>query len=128
MRAILDSHVLLWWLADSGRLSDRARTIVARGDNELFWSAASTWELAIKIGLGKLRLDGTLSEFLGSALREQSIRVLPIQHSHALRVESLPPHHRDPFDRMLVAQAQVERLAIVSADPRLAAYEVDRIW
>jgi PIN domain nuclease of toxin-antitoxin system len=119
MSLLLDTHALLWWLAGapldeeaSARLSDPAELVVV--------SAASIWEAAVKLALGKL----TVPEALGQAVREEGFEPLPITFEHAERAAGLPPHHRDPFDRMLVAQAQLEDLTVVTRDSAFAAYEV----
>ena len=128
MRALLDTHVLLWWLVDDERLGDRARDLLADRSSEVFFSAASSWELAIKIGLGRLTLPDPPRAFIPRVLREQSIRPLEITHAHALEVAELPHHHNDPFDRMLIAQSRLEKLPLVSADPRLSEYGAEIIW
>lgn len=121
---LLDTHAYLWWLQDSPRLSPRARQVLG-SDAPLYWSAASTWECAIKIALGRLRLpDRTTLRALSERLTEDAIHVLPIQQHHAVAVESLPRHHRDPFDRMLIAQARTERMTILTADATLSRYDV----
>ena len=128
MKALLDTHAFLWWAVDSSRLSVHARRIIADGGNTLFFSAASGWELAIKVQLGKLKLPDRLERFVPSRMNRYSFQVLPIQLSHALRAGSLPPLHRDPFDRMLVSQSQIDDLPILTADPLIRQYEVDVIW
>ena len=128
MRALIDTHVLLWWLTDDERLSDTARRSFTKGRSTLLWSAASSWELAVKISLGKLSLPAPLRTYLPRKLREQGITPLSIEHSHAFKVAELPRHHRDPFDRMLVAQALVEKVPIISVDARLGEYEVRIVW
>ena len=128
MKALLDTHALLWWLIDSDQLSDRARGSIANSRTELHWSAASSWELAIKAGLGRLTLPEPPRSLIPRVLQEQAIHPLEITHAHALAVADLPRHHRDPFDRLLVAQAQLEKLAIVSADPIFAKYGTELIW
>lgn len=128
MRALIDTHVLLWWATDSGRLSQIARDTISEVENQILWSTASTWELAIKASLNRITIPGSLDDFLASLLREQAISVLPIQQSHALRVALLPPIHRDPFDRMLVAQAAAEDIPLITADRQLSDYEVSTIW
>ena len=128
MRALLDTHVFLWWVTDDAHLSSRARAIIADGDNEVFLSAASGWEMAIKTRLGKLHLPDNPASFVFEQLRINAIEPLAIQMTHALRVYSLPGHHRDPFDRILVAQAQVERMPIITADPQVAQYDVEIVW
>ncbi len=128
MRLLLDTHALLFWLLDSARLSDRARAAFRDAENELLWSAASSWEVSIKYALGRIELAKAPGEFFPELLRRQRIGSLPIEHEHAFRVTALPPHHRDPFDRLLVAQAQVERIPILSRDPAFQDYDVDVIW
>ncbi len=124
-RALLDTHVLLWWLHDASRLSAATRALFADPQNELLWSAASTWEMAVKVQLGKVRLGGTVHEFVVRAIAEQSLTALPVHHAHAARVPELSPLHRDPFDRLLVAQAAVEQVPLVTGDAQLAAYGIE---
>lgn len=128
MKVLLDTHAFLWWIADDPQLSTRARQIMEAADTKPFLSAASGWEIAIKSRLGKLKLPADLEEFIAEQLRINAIQVLPIQMSHALHVITLPDHHRDPFDRMLVAQSQLERLPILTGDPQIAQYVVTTIW
>ena len=128
MRALLDTHTFLWWITDDVRLSSRARAVIANGDNELFLSAASGWEMAIKTRLGKLHLPDNPASFVFKQLRMNAIEPLAVQMTHALRVYSLPGHHRDLFDRILVAQAQVERMPIITADPQVVQYDVQILW
>ena len=110
------------------RLSPSARHLVQTGSTDLLLSAASAWEIAIKYALGKLRLPARPSDYVPSRLQQTRTAALPITHDHALRSGELPPHHRDPFDRLLIAQAQVERLPFLTADRHLAAYDVEVIW
>ena len=119
MRLLLDTHVLLWWLTDA-KLSPRAREALADPENKLFVSAATTWELVIKAGLGRL----TLPEALTEVLAEQDLLPLPVTIAHSLAVRDLPPLHRDPFDRLLVAQAGYEGLTLVTRDEQVMAYDV----
>ncbi len=128
MRVLLDTHTLLWWIAEDARLSHKACDVMADGRNVLLVSAASGWEIAIKVGLGRIELPRPIAAFLSEQLRQNQMDVLPVQMSHALRVQELPPLHRDPFDRMLVAQAQLERLPILTADPSIARYDVEVVW
>jgi PIN domain nuclease of toxin-antitoxin system len=116
---LLDSHVALWWLADEA-LTEAASAAIADPSRSVLVSIATAWELAIKQGLGKLRIDDDYLELLV----ERGIDLLPIEPRHTRAVRDLPHHHRDPFDRMLVAQAQVERLTLVTRDTRLAQYDV----
>lgn len=128
MRYILDTHTFLWWITDLDLLSEHARHVIQDGDNTLYLSAASGWEIAIKARLGRLHLPGEPEKVIPEQMSLNAIRSLPIQMGHALRVHALPDHHRDPFDRMLVAQSQVEELPILTADPQIAQYEVEVIW
>ena len=128
MKVLLDTHTFLWWIADSPRLSARAREVIRDSNNELVFSAASGWEIAIKAQLGRLQLPDNLEQFIVEQLSLNTILVLPIQLRHALHVYTLPQHHRDPFDRMLVAQSQVENLPVLTTDPQIAQYEVKTIW
>jgi PIN domain nuclease of toxin-antitoxin system len=122
-RLILDTHVFLWWRIDSARLTAEARTAIATAD-VVFVSAASAWEAAIKAALGKLRLDDSFEKGVESSGFEK----LPIQFAHAEGAGALPPHHRDPFDRMIIAQALIEDLTIVTHDRRLESYEARFLW
>ena len=128
MNALLDTHVLLWWMADDARLSKRARDLIGDRGVRLLWSAASSWELAIRVSLGKLRLPEPVESYVGRRLAQQDIHVLSVTHAHAAAVESLPPHHRDPFDRMLIAQAIQEKLVLVTSDPLVRSYDVQVAW
>jgi PIN domain nuclease of toxin-antitoxin system len=127
MRVLIDTHVLLWWLRDDHALSPKARRTIAKGTNEVLVSAACGWEMAIKSKSGKLDAEELL-ERLEVALMEEGFLVLPISLDHALRAGSLVLHHKDPFDRMLVAQAQAENLPILSNDAVFGRYGVHRIW
>ena len=118
MRILLDTHLLLWWLEGSPSLPAQARDMVAAPDNTIFVSAVSLWEIWLKQSLGKLRLPADFSERLAA----EAFESLPLLGSHARQVALLPWCHRDPFDRMLVAQAQVENLLLLTGDKALAAY------
>ena len=128
MNVLLDTHAFLWWITDHAELSPRAREVIRDGDNTLFLSAASGWEIAIKAKLDRLRLPGNLELFVIEHMSLNAITSLPIHLSHALHVYTLPDHHRDPFDRMLIAQSQLEKLPIVTKDPQIARYPVEVIW
>ena len=125
---LLDTHAFLWWIGDDRRLSGRAREIFADAGNELLLSVVSGWEIAIKQHLGMLRVSGDLDAYLSAQLRDNAIRVLPIYLSHAVRVADLPDHHQDPFDRLLVAQAEVEGVPLVSTDPEISRYQIEVVW
>jgi PIN domain nuclease of toxin-antitoxin system len=128
MRYLLDTHTFLWWIVDSDLLSERVRDIMSDGANTLYLSAASGWEIVIKADLGRLQLPDEPGKVIPEQMSLNTMVALPIQMSHALHVHSLPKHHRDPFDRMLVAQSQVEELPILTSDPQIAKYEVDVVW
>lgn len=124
MILLLDAHAVLWWLADDPTLAEPAKRSIADPSNDVLVSAATVWEIEIKRALGKVQApDGLLS-----ALEAAGFDVLPITGADAERAASLPPHHRDPFDRMLAAQALVEGLSLVSSDPVFRGYGVKRIW
>ncbi len=128
MRLLIDTHVFLWWIGDDPRLSKKARRIISEGDNQLYLSAASGWEIAIKAKLGKLQIDGDATTFIIEHMHLNSIDQLPVSISHALHVSTLEDLHRDPFDRLLVAQARLERMPILTADHYIAAYPVETVW
>ena len=128
MKALLDTHTFLWWIANDPQLSQRARQVVEDGATELFLSVASGWEMAITSRLGKLKVPDDLYSFVAEQVRINAIEVLPIEMIHALHVHALPDHHRDPFDRMLVAQSQIEKMPILTSDPQIARYAVTVIW
>lgn len=128
MRLLLDTHAFLWLSLDDPQLGRRAHDLIADTDNELVLSPASYWELAIKISLGKYRLGEPLDEFVNREVQKNGVTVLPIQPTHAAQVVGLPYHHRDPFDRLLIAQAMVEQLALVSKDAVFDSYGVQREW
>lgn len=128
MRLLLDTHAFLWWIDDDPRLSKTSRDLIADGKNEVFLSVACAWELAIKASLGRIKLPGKLGPFLTQQIGENGFEVLTIQLAHALRVHELPHHHKDPFDRLLIATSQAEDMPILSRDEALADYEVEVIW
>lgn len=127
MNLLLDSHVLLWWLATPGRLSPRAADTVGDPSHRVYVSAATAWELSIKTSLGKLDADEVVTNF-ARILMEKGFRRLAISVDHAIRAGTLPAHHKDPFDRMLIAQAQALGFAIVSGDTTIDLYGIRRIW
>lgn len=128
MRVLLDTHSMLWWLAQDQRLSPLARETISDGQNHLVWSMASSWEIAVKVGIGKLTLGRPLQQLFADIVSDQGVELLPITHDHCTRLSTLPLHHRDPFDRMLVVQAQGERLPILSADSKLSQYDIEVLW
>ncbi len=128
MKYLLDTYAFLWWIIDDDRLTDRAREVVRHGENDLYFSAASAWEIAIKSGLDRIHLPEPAERFIPEQLRLNGIRPLAIQLSHALAVEGLPLHHRDPFDRLLVTQSQLEGMPIITGDDQLAEYGAEVVW
>jgi PIN domain nuclease of toxin-antitoxin system len=122
---LLDTHVWLWLQTTPERLPDHVRELLADPANTLLLSAASSWEIAIKYRLGKLPLPQPPAEYVPDRMRLSGVTSLPIEHMHALRVADLPDHHDDPFDRLIVAQAQELRIPVVTADRQLSAYPVD---
>ncbi|MFC1532498.1 type II toxin-antitoxin system VapC family toxin [Thermodesulfobacteriota bacterium] len=123
MNLLLDTHVLLWWLDDNSTLSTKARTAISDSKNLVFISAVVIWEIKIKQALGRLKIPKNFRKVLD----EQSFEMLDITTEHAHAIGDLPPHHRDPFDRMLIAQAQVEGFTIITRDIRLKKYNAPYI-
>jgi len=125
VNVLLDTHALLWWLADDTKLSATARDVIGNPANQVFVSAVSGWEISIKQSLGKLDVDkGTLL----TEVEHNGFMLLPVSFQHGLVAGNLPSHHRDPFDRMLIAQAQCDGLHLISVDCCFEAYDVDVIW
>ncbi|MBA3920712.1 MAG: type II toxin-antitoxin system VapC family toxin [Nostocaceae cyanobacterium] len=123
MRALLDTHAFIWWVTDDSRLSSTAGRIIA-GGNTLFLSAASAWEIVIKVRLGKLDLPEPPETYIPSRLAINRFEI-PIQMVHALQVINLPDLHRDPFDRIIIAQSQFEKLPIITVDSLITRYPID---
>lgn len=128
MRLLLDTHAFLWLHTDRSRIPDSLLEELADPRTSRLFSVASAWELAIKTALGKLAVPDPLEQWLERRLRASVVDTLNIQLAHALRAAALPKHHADPFDRLLVAQAQLEGLTLVSTDRQLAAYDVPIRW
>jgi PIN domain nuclease of toxin-antitoxin system len=128
MNALLDTHAFLWWIADDRRLSETARGFIADGTNVIYFSVVSAWEIVVKAAAGRIELPEDTPKFVPHHVTQNGFAVLPIRLSHALGVTDLPPVHRDPFDRLLVAQAQAEGLAILTGDAQIEKYRVDVIW
>lgn len=130
MTVLLDTHALLWYVLADNNLSSVAEKIIADAGNEVLISPASYWEIAIKVSIGKYTLSQSLDSFIQGCQVRYGFRILPIEPRHADRITSLPhfKDHKDPFDRLLVAQALTEGISIVSNDSRLDAYGVSRLW
>ena len=128
MNILLDTHAFLWWITDDTKLSQTAGNLMGDENNTLYWSAASSWEVAIKYALGRLPLPEQPEIFLPAELEQNRIESLLITDEHAFHAGQLPLHHRDPFDRMLIAQAQRESLILLSSDSLFDLYDVDVRW
>ncbi|MBX3411578.1 MAG: type II toxin-antitoxin system VapC family toxin [Pirellulales bacterium] len=125
---LLDAHAMLWFLWDDPQLSTSAKALIEEADNRKLVSIASCWEIAIKVGLGKLDLGESCKTFLPREIARNHFELISITLAHATMVEKLPNHHRDPFDRLLIAQAQLGNLTLVSADSEFDRYGVTRAW
>jgi PIN domain nuclease of toxin-antitoxin system len=128
LKLLLDTHAFLWWLKSDARLSRRARDLIADPESDVFVSIATVWEIAIKATLGQLEMPVDLGAFLRRQLQDNGFESLSITFEHAVAVRDLPPHHRDPFDRLLVCQSRIESLALVTSDSAIAAYGADVVW
>lgn len=128
MNYLLDSHVLLWWITNDKRLSTPVKEVISSQNNLLYWSTASSWEMSIKCKLGRLEFEEPLELMLPSELAKNQIEILSIQNDQAILAGQLPLHHKDPFDRMLIAQAQLEAIGIISNDSVLKLYEAEIYW
>jgi PIN domain nuclease of toxin-antitoxin system len=128
VRVLIDTHVFLWWNEGSAELSKKALRILADPANTLVFSVASAWEIAIKAQSGKLRLPEDAATYVKTRTAHYGMEILPIHLAHALALQSLPLLHRDPFDRILVVQSQIEGLSILTADPAIRSYPVDATW
>ncbi|MFO0967730.1 MAG: type II toxin-antitoxin system VapC family toxin [Gemmataceae bacterium] len=128
MNLLLDTHALLWYYLDDPHLSPAAKAAIADPANQIFLSPASHWEVAIKLSTGKYTLQVPFPVFVQEAIFDNGFLVLPINPGHTAELISLPYHHRDPFDRLIVAQAIAERMGVLSADPVLDRYPIRRLW
>jgi len=128
VNVLLDTHAFLWAVTGDRRLSSPARALIEDGENQVFLSAVSMWEIVLKARAGKLHVEGSVAKVLEEQMRQARISPLAIYPAHVLRVAALPPIHKDPFDRLLIAQAQSENLALVTRDPEIRRYTVQVIW
>ncbi len=128
MRLLLDTHTFLWFIEDDPALSRAARALIEDGANDRWLSVASPWEVAIKVGTGKLKLSKPVRQFFAEQLARQQTRLLPVTLGHVDLVATLPRHHGDPFDRLIIAQGIVDDLTVLSADQAFDAYPVVRRW
>lgn len=125
---LIDTHVALWWVAAPERLSVLARSLLEDADTRVLFSSISSAEIAIKHGIGRLTLPAPVNRFVTQLFTHEGFTPLAFEHAHAFELAQLPLHHRDPFDRMLIAQARAERVPLVSADTAFARYDVDLRW
>ena len=128
MKYLLDTFTFIWWDSESTKLSPKALGLCQDRANTVLLSVASVWEIQIKLQLGKLRLNLPLGEVIESQRQTNYIELLPITLTHVLTLESLPTHHKDPFDRLLIAQANAESAVLISGDPMFAKYPVKLVW
>ena len=128
MKLLLDTHTFIWWDSETARLSPQALALCRDRANTVLLSVASVWEMQIKLQLGKLKLNLPLAEVIESQRQTNNVEVLPVTLTHVLALESLPAHHKDPFDRLLIAQAKIEEAVLVSRDPIFAKYPVKSVW
>jgi PIN domain nuclease of toxin-antitoxin system len=128
MRLLLDTHAFIWFVLDDPLLSRPAHALITDPANDILVSPASFWEIAIKVGLGKLDLHATYDDFMYRGIVGNDFEILPIEPRHTSQLTTMPLHHRDPFDRLLIAQALVEGVGIVGADAAFDAYGVTRVW
>lgn len=128
MKYLLDTHCFLWAITNDSRMSTRARAVFLDAGNKLYLSVASLWEIAIKVRLGRLHLPEPAERYLRDQMSRNTIQLLPIEPAHAFRLFHLPDPHRDPFDRMIIAQSLEDRLPIVTADPLIGRYAVESVW
>jgi PIN domain nuclease of toxin-antitoxin system len=125
---ILDTHTFLWFVFGSIRMSEKAEALIQDPANRKFLSLATPWEVGIKVSTGKLTVSQPVDQFFAEEMYANSVQMLPITLAHIARVSTLPFHHRDPFDRILIAQSLTENMALVSADAALDAYSIVRLW
>jgi len=128
MRLLLDTHAFIWWDSEPHTLSAHALAVCQDVANTLLLSVASAWEIQIKLQLGKIKLNLPLAQIIDGQKQANNLEVLPVTLAHVLTLETLPAHHKDPFDRLLVAQALSENLRLISSDPVLAKYPVEILW
>ncbi|MBK9005609.1 MAG: type II toxin-antitoxin system VapC family toxin [Anaerolineae bacterium] len=128
MKLLFDTHTFLWWNTEDPRLSARAADLIADGKNEIFLSVASVWEISIKAAKGKLVLPEPPEQYISNRMNLYQIQSLPVLIRHAVKVYELPAHHRDPFDRLLIAQSQAESMPLISVDSDIQKYDVEVVW
>ena|ERR1700761_7615397 len=128
MKYLLDTGVFLWALAAPEKLNQKSREFIAREKQATYLSAVSSWEISVKVGIRKLNLPETPATYVPKRMMDWGIGRLDITHTHALAVADLPPHHQDPFDRMLIVQARMESMVLLTADPMIEKYDIETFW
>jgi PIN domain nuclease of toxin-antitoxin system len=128
MKVLIDTHVFIWWTSEPQKLSPNIYNLLTNTDTKVIFSLASIWEMQIKLSLGKLTFETALPGLVEDELKRNQIELLPINLAHIYALSDLPNHHRDPFDRLLIAQAINEGLAIVSIDEKFDGYDIERLW
>lgn len=128
MKLLLDTHVFIWWDSDPAKLSKKALALCSGPGNTLFLSVASAWEMQIKMQLGKMKLAFSLQDIIREQQKANGLQIMPVELEHVLALHSLPAHHNDPFDRLLIAQARAESAVLVSKDKIFSTYQIDLIW
>lgn len=128
MQYLLDIHTLIWWITSDSRLSPKAKTLIASRRSKLYWSVVSSWEISIKNRLGRLEFDEPPEALIPSELDRNYIETLTILNPHAFLAGQLPSHHKDPFDRMLIAQAQIESMGVITNDSKFDLYDIEVYW
>ena len=128
MRALLDTHTFLWWISDSGRLSKRAYEFIEKPSNTIYFSSVSCWEISIKSTLGSIQFPKKMESFIAEQISINSFEPLSLNISHAVNIRVLPQHHKDPFDRMLISQSQIEDMPLITGDKLISKYKIELIW
>jgi len=128
MRLLLDTHTFLWFISGDNQLSNKARELISNPENEILLSVASLWEIVIKVGLGKLRLAGPFEDIVPQQIELNSFETIGIELSHLRELIGLPQHHRDPFDRLIIAQAIAEGAPLIATDEEFIGYPVRLLW
>jgi PIN domain nuclease of toxin-antitoxin system len=128
MKLLLDTHVFIWWDSNPARLSKKALALCSDPGNTLLLSVASAWEMQIKMQMGKMQLSFPLQDIIREQQKDNGLQIIPVELEHVLALQSLPAHHRDPFDRLLIAQALAESAVLVSRDKTFSKYQLDLVW
>jgi PIN domain nuclease of toxin-antitoxin system len=128
MKLLLDTHVFIWWDSEPAKLSKKVLSLCRDPGNTLLLSVASAWEMQIKMHLGKMKLDVPLQKIISEQRKNNGLHIIPVELEHVLALQSLPAHHKDPFDRLLIAQTQAENAVLVSKDKAFTRYQIDLVW